>query len=65
MLLKSVTDLVLPYRILSLSHLSLWTTFQKNLIEILKQNSKNSSGLFIIISFPYKNIYFNNKILFF
>lgn len=34
-----VTDPVLPYRILSLSHLSSWSTFQNHLIQILKRNS--------------------------
>ena len=33
-----VTDLVLPYKILSISHLSSWKTFENDLIELLKQN---------------------------
>jgi hypothetical protein len=37
---KSVTDLVLPYKILSISHLSSWNTFENDLIQILKRNSK-------------------------
>jgi hypothetical protein len=40
---KSVTDVILPYRILSLSHLSSWITFEKDLIQILKQHSTKNS----------------------
>jgi hypothetical protein len=35
---NSVIDVVLPYRILSISHVSSWKTFQNDLIQILKQN---------------------------
>ena len=37
---NSVIDLVLPYRILSISHLSSWKTFEQDLNQIFKQNSK-------------------------
>jgi hypothetical protein len=33
----SVTDRVLPYRILSLGHLSSWNTFQRDLTEIFRR----------------------------
>ena len=37
---NSVIDLVLPYRILSISHLSSWKTFEQDLNQIFKRNSK-------------------------
>lgn len=44
---NSVIDLVLPYRILSISHLSSWNTFEKDLHQIFKRNSNlNQVGLF-------------------
>jgi hypothetical protein len=47
---NSVIDVVAPYRILSIAHISSWKTFQNDLIQILKQNSnlnpKNNQVLF-------------------
>ena len=54
---KSVTDLVLPYKILSLSHLSSWNTFQKDLIQILKQNSINNQVRFCNFIFFLKSLF--------
>ncbi len=49
---NSVTDIVLPYRILSISHVSSWKTFENDLIEILKQNlninQENNQVLFYL-----------------
>lgn len=36
---NSVADLVLPYKILCISHISSWKTFQNDLIRILKRYS--------------------------
>ncbi len=44
---NSVIDLVLPYRILSISHLSSWNTFQNDLIQILKRNSKMNQVFYL------------------
>jgi hypothetical protein len=60
---NSVTDLVLPYRILSLSHISSWKTFQNDLIQRLKQNLNiqqiNNNQVLLI------EIYFMNIIVYF
>jgi len=44
---NSVIDLVLPYRILSISHLSSWNTFQNDSIQILKRNSKMNQVFYL------------------
>ncbi len=62
---KSVTDLVLPYKILSLSHLSSWNTFQNDLIQILKQNSKTNQVDLFLFDFVIIRFVFNHRILFF
>ncbi|CAF1259084.1 unnamed protein product [Adineta ricciae] len=53
---KSVTDLVLPYKILSLSHLSSWNTFENDIIQLLKQNPLNEQEflLFNHLNFSVK-----------
>ncbi|CAF1015067.1 unnamed protein product [Rotaria sordida] len=62
---NSVVDLVLPYRILSLSHLSSWKTFQNDLIKILKRNSnsnqENNQDLLLLHHFHYCTNHFNEK----
>ncbi|CAF2389705.1 unnamed protein product [Rotaria sp. Silwood2] len=62
---NSVADLVLPYRILSLTHLSSWKTFQNDLIQILKRNSnsnqENNQDLLLLHHFHYYTNHFNEK----
>ncbi|CAF0830027.1 unnamed protein product [Adineta steineri] len=58
---KSVTDLVLPYRILSLSHLSSWNTFQKDITQILKRNSTTNEDFILLNYFDSHRNYFNEK----
>ncbi|CAF0827557.1 unnamed protein product [Rotaria sp. Silwood1] len=62
---NSVADLVLPYRILSLSHLSSWKTFQNDLIQILKRNSntnqENNQDLLLLNHFHYYTNHLKEK----
>ena len=44
----SVTDRVLPYRILSLGHLSSWNTFQRDLTEIFRRHSTFDEQVFFL-----------------
>jgi hypothetical protein len=65
---NSVTDIVLPYRILSISHVSSWKTFENDLIEILKQNfninQENNQVLFYLY-FTFFSLFLNFRIFFF
>jgi len=56
---NSVTDVVLPYRILSISHVSSWKTFQNDLIEILKQNLNiNQQNNQVLFYFYFRFFFF-------
>ncbi|UJR38606.1 hypothetical protein I4U23_031271 [Adineta vaga] len=58
---KSVTDLVLPYKILALSHHSSWNTFENDFIQILKQNSIDHEEFLLLHNFNFHKNYFNEN----
>ncbi|CAF2086265.1 unnamed protein product [Rotaria magnacalcarata] len=62
---NSIVNPVFPYRILSLSHLSSWNTFQNDLIQILKRNSninqQANQDLLLLHYFHYYTAHHNEK----
>ncbi|CAF3340942.1 unnamed protein product [Rotaria socialis] len=62
---NSIVNPVFPYRILSLSHLSSWNTFQNDLIQILKRNSninqQINQDLLLLHYFHYYTTHHNEK----